>query len=488
MNILFSDKSSFVQAVFLGLSFAGAMYTHYFAFMFIGWMGVSGLLYLNKNNILKVFTAGSLGMLLFIPHLGITQYHLDVGGLQWLGGPSNSWLLEFLFHAFNESLLLIVGIVSILILSFVFRNKIKLNDKRQFLICFLWFFGIYTVGHLYSIIETPVLKFPVMLFAFPFFLLIIAHLLAQFMFQRVLFALLIVMISLSTIFEKDLFGHMHYELFEEISDEILAWEDELGKENIYTVYNLNNPNYMNFYANQKGRAIDFDWDVIEFGEAKQIREELKNREEDYCIVGFSARLTLVQVFESCKEFYPNIIDGHKYNNSSVYLLGKKGSSKINQEEYVLADFQDLNDSSWVLGQQKSNDKTRNGQGALRSYVLSGQDVYGPEYHFKLTDIPTWESSYIKVGVTADVQSSAQLTASFFAKRDGENLMYRDEFFWEGRDLEEMIKDKGNGYFVFKIPSFIKEDDDLIVSFWNRNSNSPVTINDVKIVVLDNIWN
>ena len=37
---------------------------------------------------------------------------------------------------------------------------------------------------------------------------------------------------------------------------------------------------------------------LEFGDAAKLREDLKNRKEDYLIIGYSARLTLPQVFEN----------------------------------------------------------------------------------------------------------------------------------------------------------------------------------------------
>ena len=48
------------------------------------------------------FLAALLGVVLFLPHLNITLYHLSVGGLQWLSPPDNDWLFQFLFFAFKN--------------------------------------------------------------------------------------------------------------------------------------------------------------------------------------------------------------------------------------------------------------------------------------------------------------------------------------------------------------------------------------------------
>jgi hypothetical protein len=484
LRLLFSEKRSYLQAIGLGIAFAAAMYTHYFAFMFVGWMGISSLIFMNKANFKHLILAGVVAIGLFLPHVAVTQYHLSVGGLGWLKVPEPEWLLNFLHHVFNESFLLICGILALLILALIFNTKVQLNDKRQLILVGVWFFGIYLVGHIYSIFETPVLKFPVMLFALPFLLLSIGHVLAKSQFKQVTLVLLIGMISLSTIFEKKLFGNMHYELFKEVSDDILYWEDEYGAEDIYTVYNLNNPNYMNFYAGQEGREIQFDWDVIEFGDAARLREDLKNRNEEYCIVGYSARLTLLQVFETCREFYPEVVTGTKYNNAAVYLLKKSNDRK--DEDEILADFPS---NQFVSNAKLFVPLDTNVNSNAKGYRLANNDIYGPEFHFELSDIIDHENKYIRVEVEANILQDGQLTAAFTATRKGVAVKNSaGEDYWEGRDLEVMLKDTGKAYFAFSIPDFIQYGDDLMISFWNRNPNSEVIIKSVKIFEVDNIWN
>jgi hypothetical protein len=52
----------------------------------------------------------------------------------------------------------------------------------------------------------------------------------------------------------------------------------------------------------------------------------------------------------------------------------------------------------------------------------------------------------------------------------------------------MLIDTGSAYFVFRIPHFIEDGDDLMISFWNRNGDSPVYIHSVKVLSCENIWN
>jgi len=492
LKLLFDAGSKpYRNAVFLGLCYAGAMYSHYFAFMFVGWIGLSGVFFLNASNWKPYLLSGIIAIVSYLPHIAVTQFQLGVGGLQWLAPPDADWLLQFLFHAFNSSWWIIIPLTVLLILALVVKSDTRLKKSPQLILFVLWFFGIYVIGHVYSYISTPVLKYPVMLFALPFFLLLIAGVISQFRYVRFVLPAVVLGMGLSTILEKDLYGNMHYELFEEIAVDIVDWEDEYGEGNIYTVYNINNPNYMNYYANQWGRTIEFDWDVIEYGEAADIREDLLNADQEYCIVGYSARLTLPQVFETCKEFYPFIIDGTEYNNSAVYLLSKNPPTKITQSLEKLSEFNPaVLETSWQINSEYHYLATDGsmGGGERAYYELNSDNQYGPEYRFSTKDIEDLSEKYIKVEVEGEVPELGELTVSLSGERNGEVLQYRNENYWLGWDLEVMMVNNNIGYFAFSIPEFIAEADVLKISLWNRNPEIPIQLYKVSISVLDNIWN
>jgi len=490
LKLLFEPGSKpYRNAIFLGLCYAGAMYSHYFAFMFVGWVGLSGVFFLNASNWKPYLLSGIIAIVSYLPHLAVTQFQLGVGGLQWLAPPDADWLFQFIFHAFNSSWWVVISLLGFIFLSFFIKSESALKLNPQLIMFILWFFGIYIIGHVYSIVSTPVLKYPVMLFAFPFLLLIIAGVISQFKYVRFLVPSIILGIGCSTIIEKDLYGNLHYELFEEIAVDIVDWEDEYGEDNIYTVYNINNPNYMNFYANQWGRTIEFDWDVIEYGESAQIREDLLITDKEYCIVGYSARLTLPQVFETCKEFYPYIIDGTKYNNSAVYLLSKKPSHQIAQETQNLSLFlPNQSTENWDFDKKKIVPDTSESGIIYGHYDLDKENPYGPTYRFSTDEIDNHSEKYMSVFVNGVVPAEGQLTVSLSAERDGEVLMHRDEPYWLGWDLEVMMVDNNSGYFAFSIPEFIREKDVLKISLWNRNPEVSIQIYQLSIDVVENIWN
>lgn len=489
LKVLFEENHKWKNAILLGVCFAAAMYTHYFAFLFVGFIGITGLFFLKKENYLPYLAAGALGILLHLPHFGITYYHLTLeGGLQWLKKPEPEWIFNFLFHSFNESIWLILILVILLPIAFqIKRNEFKIQ-KRQLVLFQVWFFGIYIVGHIFSLISSPVLKFPVMLFAFPFALLALATGMSAMKKPfHVVFVLLVLGIgSYSTIQEKNLYGTGHYGLFKEIAEPMVDWNEKYGKENIVTFMNVSNPNYLNFYAIPYGDSLEFDMDVIEYNGDIMMREILLEAEEDYCVVGYSSRLTLPQVFETAREFYPTVVESVQYGECAVFLLSKRNSGSYPYENEDLIKLFDGYGKVWRDEYWKHMN--------LDPYYQSTQaNPFGPDYHFRLGDIERSYPWYLLVNTYVKEDSltpQIQLTTTFTATRDGELVKdLNDSLLWIGHDLERMIQtsDRHAAYFAIPIPEYLEPNDSIQIGLWNRNG-IPVEIYGIEIYTIRNIWN
>ncbi len=481
IKVLFDKEAKVKSAVLLGVFFALSMYTHYFAFLTVGFMGLTGLMFITKNNWKPYLGAGLLAVLLFLPHVGITYYHLSVGGLAWLGPPAADWLAQYFFFAFNSSWLVVALIILLVVVGLLTKSSAFVDaHKKGLLICILWFFGVYGLGHLLSLISTPLLKFPVMLFVFPFLLMLIAVVIQRIPYQKVVLAGLIVVSGISTFVERDFLKNRHFAIFDEPAHKLLDWQAQYGEENIFIIYNLNNPAYMNHYANQVGRTIEFDQDTIAFDGDIGIREKLALQQEAYCVIGFAARITLVQALESVKEFYPKLVDFEQYNNGAIYLFKKGNPADRINGELLSAFHPQKKNGKWSFNTEFLTDE---------AYLLNNENIYGPTFQFKLDELKTPKNAYLKVEVEADLNDGAQLTASFAADRDGQPLQYQGENVWQGRDLEKMLTESSEklGYFAFQLPSFIKPSDQLKISLWNRNGKA-IRIKSVRIYQLENKWN
>lgn len=492
LKLLFNKSNQkWKYSLGLGLSFALTMYTHYFAFMFVGFMGLTGLFFVKKNNLLPYLLSGLIGITLFLPHLQITIYHLTIdGGLQWLGKPNNFWLLEFLFYVFNASWYLIIGILGIIFIAFYKGEINKSKHSKSVLIFVVWFFGIYLIGHIFSLVSSPILKFPVMLFPLPFFFLWIGHVFSRFPEKpfKIAFYGILIMGLVSTIFQKSLYGNKHFGVFKELAEPMVKWRSTYGVQNIITYMNVSNPDYLNYYATQLGDSLTFNRNVMSFDEDQSIRAELLKANQQYCIIGYSARLTLPQVFETCKEFYPVILDYRKLNNCAVFLLAKNGQPKIKQKSKTIAEFYGKKvNQKWKYDTLQHQTDRHN----RLIYFSDSTHVYGPDFIFKKQDLTIDYPYYLKITVTANGVKNSELTVTLTAKRNGEIVTNQNgDNLWEGHDLETMLNQpthNNKAYFALKIPKQIKKSDDIQISLWNRNGNL-IKIYAIKIEAFENIWN
>jgi len=486
LKLVINGSKKWLNVAGLGLSFALAMYTHYFAFMFVGFIGLTGLLYVKKESLIPYLAAGCLGTLLFLPHIGVTVHHLSIdGGLQWLGKPNKTWLFQFIFHALNESWTLTITLI--IVTSFViYKSQFKLiNISRVTVIFALWFFGIFTIGYLFSYFSSPILKFPVMLFPLPFLLLAFGNFFSKSSSKllSVSFGLFLFIGTSSTIIENQLYGNKHFGVFKELAEPIVEWRKEFGKANISTYFNLSNPNYLNYYVKQLDDSLEFNQHLIEFHDDVKIREELKNITSDYLIIGYSQRLTLPQVFETCKEFYPVIVDHITLNNCAVFLLAKKGKY---QQPFQVNLLTELTSETKDISNWKLNSNTLSG-----SYYLSDStNIYGPDFIFKKSEINLDYNYYLRIKVNALTTLKSELTVTLTAKRAGKDVLNNSgKKIWIGKDLETILNssETNSANFSVSIPREIRNSDDIQISLWNRNG-SPVKIQSISIETVENIWN
>lgn len=484
-KVLFIQKSKWKNSMLLGILFALGMYTHYFSFLFVGFVGITGLFFINHNNWKPLVAAGLVGILLFLPHYAITDYHLNVGGLQWLAPPSGTWLFEFLFFAFNSSWVFIILLLVALSFGLFIRGDETRFKKSPIILSTLWFFGTFVVGFVLSYLSTPVLKFPVMLFAFPYLLLLIGIGLSGLPKTKIVIVAILLVGTTSTIVERNLFGNQHYALFKEVGIKIAEWNEEYGEENIHRIYNLNNPDYINFYKEEwGGKPIVFDRWELGFSSDVEIRRDLSKAPEEYCIIGYSSRVTTVQIYETVRSFYPEIVDYWNFENGAVFLLKRGAYNEIAEENFITS--MGKNETGWESSPYFWT-TTYNHD----AYLLNEENLYGPTYHFKLTDIPNYDDGYLMVKVTAHLDVHAGLTVTFSGKRKGEFILNPNtkENMWLGHDLEEMIFESSEniGFFAFKVPDYVKKDDALQISLWNRNGTI-IRIDSIRIISIENIFN
>ncbi len=247
-----SKSSMWTYAAGLALSFALAMYNHYYSFLVCGIMGITGLFMLKRHNVIPYLAAGAIAVALFLPHWPITAVHLSRGGLStWLPPPDTHWIPQHLLYLFNGSftLLLLVALPAVIMIGKRVTQGLGKRTKQQMAISWLWYFLPLAFGYFYSTLINPIIQHSVMLFAFPFLL---AGLFAGFdKATSPIVKTYIVVIPL-VLAAHLLFGVRHYQQlpyanFRHTADMICA---QHGGEHTAWAADVNHPWYIHHYLDQ----------------------------------------------------------------------------------------------------------------------------------------------------------------------------------------------------------------------------------------------
>jgi hypothetical protein len=173
LRLIQSEKRSWLWIAGYAMLCALAGYVHYFTLLQVIIISCAFIPYLNRGQLFKLTLGGLLAFVLWLPHLGLTLFHLDRGGIgNWLSAPESDYWLEIIAYVFQFSvwvpLLLVVVSIS------------KLLDVKQWWKVYSRYFLLicaatpYMIGYVYSVQVNPLLHQSVLIFSMPFLLLFCA--------------------------------------------------------------------------------------------------------------------------------------------------------------------------------------------------------------------------------------------------------------------------------------------------------------------------
>lgn len=308
------------------ISAALCMYTHYFSFLFALIVGVSGFAFARRNTFFRYISAALFAAVLFVPHIPITLNHLTYKGVGlWLGVPGKGWFFEHLYFIFDQSVYTLL-LVLITILVLLYLNKETKSQLRFRLILGAWFLLPIGIGYLYSIKVNPVLQHPVLIFSFPYFMMLIFSC-ATNDFDKKKQGLLAVFLAagvIGTTAVNKYYSQQHFGEFKDVARLTAQWQQEYGDSAITKVININNPRYIDYYLNRYNARARFETYTVEGTEGLQtLSEILKSSSHPYFLYA-TTKPSPEQSDEIIRSFYPYVVDLQDYGQfSSIVLYGKQ---------------------------------------------------------------------------------------------------------------------------------------------------------------------
>jgi hypothetical protein len=289
-NFLFSEPGKRKNTHVAGFILFAALcsYDHYFSLLFAFIVGVTGLFFLKKENWKQYLVSCAIIILLFIPHVSITIYQLGVGGVGgWLAKPSPHFFIDYWNYIFHFSWLFKGLAIILIVMSFIFYDQPGKEKHRFRLIAAVWFLTPLLIGYFYSVYRNAVLQYSVLIFTFPYLLVILFSFYKN---LKPVYNYAIVALILVTGITTLVFTRHHYDLFyrqpvEQLVKNAIQTTHELKGKSI--AGSINEPRKYAGYYLQKFDANDTwnYWPEQKLYSTQQQRAYLDTLKADYFMAG-----------------------------------------------------------------------------------------------------------------------------------------------------------------------------------------------------------
>lgn len=465
-------------AAMYALATAACMYDHYFSFLMALMVGVTGLFFMRRKDVLYYLGAGTVALILFFPHVYITLNHLSIGGVgSWLGKPDALWLFRHIFFIFNDSW--IVLLASALVSSyFIVKYYKQISMNRFVVISLVWFLLPFLTGFFYSRLVNPVLQDAVLLFSFPFLLFALFAGAGDDLrkpFPIILTAFLLIGI-LSTVVEKKYYQSRHFGVFKEVAHTLAGWQQKYGADSLTVAVCVNHPFYLDYYLKRDRSRINYALTACDGRDGLLAMNKAVQASAKPYFAYARTKPASPMIADIIRAVFPYIISTTDYQGfSDVTLFGRikppvSGEAepfRVDLNSYakttLAAEFASRCDSSFFCS-------------APASFRFDSLAAYGPAYVMKISGS---DLSVVRASVRAfggDGMTGAQLVMS--AEKEAGGTIQ-----WESAEFELFSGPAGwyNVVHTFKIPADLPKDVILKIYVWNPGGKS-FHIDDLRVAL------
>ena len=467
--VLTPEKNFWRNTIFFVLGASLCSYNHHFSLFFAGIVGVSGIFFLPKKYWLRYALSGLLIFLLYIPHLSIFFYQLNVGGIEaWLGKPTSEFLPKFIQYTFNYSYLS-MGIALALILFGLFKFKTGNFKLARFMLFCAFYFIQFLTGYYYSIHVNSVLQFSVLIFSFPFFYFILfGHIPALKPIQN---GIVVGSILLITIFSLVIERQNYTVTYSRSLEHMMTDMDHKAKHK-----------HMGFILDFEGISVDYfkkkNKITTKFGSLKaavtqkQFQAYVQGVTDNYFLLGTISNSNANHIPIVLEEF-PYIVWQKNYVNHTAYLFSKTGTSEQKRKCIVHQSF-DLvakEKYNWLNVLDSHKQDALQAESTNLCYKIAAGEEWGSSLNIPVEKYIVTGYEFIDVSVkiySKSDSSTAMLTAS---------LMLGDSStFWGASEFNQFPSKVEGPFFTktlhysLKLSDVVKSKKNLAlqIGLWNRD--------------------
>lgn len=334
----FFEDAKLRYLIWFSIFAALSAYNHHFSLLFAAIVGLSGAFFVKKNQLIPYTLAGLGIFVLYIPHLSIFFLQVEQGEMSgvggWLAKPTPAFFTDFfswLFHFSYFAEAMVIGVI--IFLAFAGGKWISTTfpiKKRMVLL--LWFLIPLAIGYVYSVRVNPILQFSLLIFGAPYIFGFIFsfHRLLKIQQLSLLITLILLVNSLSLIFERDyyrIFYHQPYDEFFKVA------EEEQAKQDIFLIDNAI-PYIHSYY---------FDKYQIEVPYFTKRHKELSTSDFESQIQSIKQSTVVTQSLtgeelQLVKSFFPHVIAYYHGFTFETYVLSKNEGRQMKGADQLVASY------------------------------------------------------------------------------------------------------------------------------------------------------
>jgi len=355
-----------------------AAYNHHFSLLLAALIGFSGLFFIARPYLFRYILAGCMIFLLYLPHLRIFIYQLELGGVGgWLGKPENTFFLSYVRYLFNYSLYALFLAAALAVAAFILKER-KGAERKVYLFFAAWFLLPFLIGFFYSKYVNAVLQFSVLIFSTPFLFLVLFGQIRNLgpKINLLLVSLIILVNTLTLVLER-----RHYELFYQSVYEAILTDrpvDEEGKKTLALVDS--DRKITSYYLEKDHIDSSFTW-IDTLQQLSYLKAFLDREAADYDLLylGSTSRMDPL-VYSLILDYFPGLAWQKNYFAGTTALYNRDGETPLNPMFHL--DFDSTPEDCWsVLDTGRICDSsTFDGR---YSYRIDSALLYGPSCRFPL---------------------------------------------------------------------------------------------------------
>ncbi len=491
-NVVFPDQSPTKRFskwnVLMVLSGVAAMYTHYFSFMFVGIVGLSGLLFLKKEAYLSFFFSGALMFLLYLPNLGVFFYQFGVGGLGgpegWLGPPQKDAIWKYVLYGFNgDYIITAILLLAFFVSLFYFKGQ---NDKRFIWLAFLFAMLPVVIAYYYSIFKNPVFQYSILIFGFPFFVMWIFSNLPIVKWNKIessFLAVAFMMTFVSTVFAHRFYSTEHFAVFKDIAVRISDLTDKYGKENIDYTINVIKPYYFDHYANARKNKINFlQYRCNQSSDYRELDSLLSISGKSFFLHAWVNNYHAPEIELRIKKYFPFVAERDTHFNAGLVLYSKKDfKNNVYNPQIVYDETNDFEKDMWGIDRKLIKESSNAFSGKWITSVDSNLE-YSATYQAKVDNIGLSKNCTLLVSLQASMNNQPAFDKLMLVvsleDKEGKIKVWRSEQFAPYKFVSGQWT---SIYYGYKYIDEVNPDDVIKIYVYNQGKYN-VDLDNFKVLI------